>query len=154
VLKRCKLGFNQHAMPIASDLYQRIVTAKLYIDDNFQEAIDLDKIAGQACLSRFHFHRLFTKVYKITPHQYLTRKRIDKAKTLLHEDNLSVTEVCNEVGFESIGSFSILFKKEIGFAPTYYRNMAWLKQQQVKEQPKKFIPHCFIEGFRLDGGDQ
>ena len=81
-------------MPIASDLYQRIVTAKLYIDDNFQEAIDLDKIAGQACLSRFHFHRLFTKVYKITPHQYLTRKRIDKAKTLLHKDNLSVTEVC------------------------------------------------------------
>lgn len=137
-------------MPIASELYQRIVTAKLYIDDNFQEAIDLDKIAGKACLSRFHFHRLFTKVYKITPHQYLTQKRISKAKDLLHKDKLTITEVCNEVGFESIGSFSILFKKEIGFAPTYYRNMAWLKQQQVKEQPKKFIPHCFIEGYQLE----
>lgn len=137
-------------MPITSELYQRIVTAKLYIDDNFQEAIDLDKIAGQACLSRFHFHRLFTKVYKITPHQYLTQKRISKAKDLLHKDKLTITEVCNEVGFESIGSFSILFKKEIGFAPTYYRNMAWLKQQQLKEQPKKFIPHCFIEGYQLE----
>jgi AraC-like DNA-binding protein len=137
-------------MPIAFDLYQRIISAKLYIDDNFQEAIDLDKIAGKACLSRFHFHRLFTKVYKITPHQYLTQKRIDKARTLLHNDHLSVTEVCNEVGFESIGSFSMLFKKEIGFAPTYYRNMAWLKQQQVKEQPKQFIPHCFIEGYQLE----
>ena len=141
-------------MPIASELYQRIVTAKLYIDDNFQEAIDLEKMACQACLSRFHFHRLFTKVYKITPHQYLTQKRIDRAKTLLHEDDLSITEVCNEVGFESIGSFSILFKKEIGFAPTYYRNMAWLKQQQLKEQPKKFIPHCFIEGYQLEEKDK
>jgi AraC-like DNA-binding protein len=137
-------------MPIASELYQRIITAKLYIDDNFQEAIDLDKMAGQACLSRFHFHRLFTKVYKITPHQYLTQKRISKAKDLLRKDKLTITEVCNEVGFESIGSFSILFKKEIGFAPTYYRNMAWLKQQQVKEQPKRFIPHCFIEGYQVE----
>jgi AraC-like DNA-binding protein len=137
-------------MPIASDLYQRIVTAKLYIDENFREAIDLDKIAGQACLSRFHFHRLFTKVYKITPHQYLTQKRINKAKDLLDKDTLSVTAICNEVGFESIGSFSILFKKEIGFAPTYYRNMAWLKQQQQKKQPKKFIPHCFIDGYELE----
>jgi AraC-like DNA-binding protein len=137
-------------MPIASDLYQRIVTAKMYIDDNLGEAIDLDKIAGQACLSRFHFHRLFTKVYKITPHQYLTQKRIDKAKDLLDKDTLSITAICNEVGFESIGSFSMLFKKEIGFAPTYYRNMAWLKQQQQKEQPKKFIPHCFIDGFELE----
>ena len=141
-------------MPIATDLYQRIVTAKVYIDDNFQEAIDLDKMASQACLSRFHFHRLFTKVYKITPHQYVTQKRIDKAKALLHNDYISITEVCNEVGFESIGSFSILFKKEIGFAPTYYRNMAWLKQQQVKEQPKKFIPHCFIEGYQLEDKKQ
>ncbi|MBO9201742.1 MULTISPECIES: helix-turn-helix domain-containing protein [Niastella] len=137
-------------MPIASDLYQRIVTAKVYIDDNFREAIDLDKIAGKACLSMFHFHRLFTKVYKITPHQYLTQKRIDKARDLLNGENLTITEVCNEVGFESISSFSMLFKKEIGFAPTYYRNMAWLKQQQLKEQPKKFIPHCFIEGYQLE----
>lgn len=141
-------------MAIASELYQRIVSAKLFIDDNFHEAIDLDKIANQACLSRFHFHRLFTKVYKITPHQYVTQKRIDKAKILLNSQQLSVTEVCNEVGFESIGSFSILFKKEIGFAPTYYRNMAWLKQQQLKQQPKKFIPHCFIEGYQLDKSDE
>jgi AraC-like DNA-binding protein len=92
---------------------------------------------------------LFTKIYKTTPHQYITKKRIDKAKELL-SDNRPVTEVCSEVGFESIGSFSILFKKEIGFAPTYYRNMAWLKKQQTKEQPKKFIPHCFIENYNLD----
>jgi len=136
-------------MEIAEDIYQRVVAAKLFIDDNFTDRIDLKEISSRAFLSRFHFHRLFTRIYRRTPHQYLTRKRIDKAKDLLAE-NKPVSDVCNEVGFESIGSFSVLFKKEIGFAPQYYRNMAWLKKQQAKEQPKKFIPHCFIESYKLD----
>jgi len=136
-------------MAIAEELYERIVAAKVFIDENYHEAIDLDEISQKAYLSRFHFHRLFSKVYKKTPLQYLTAKRIEKAKTLLSE-NKPVTDVCNEVGFESLGSFSVLFKKEIGFAPTYYRNMAWLKKQQAKEQPKRFIPHCFIESYKLD----
>jgi len=137
-------------MPLSSEIYKRIIAAKIYIDDNFNEPIDLDLISQQAFLSRFHFHRIFRQVYNKTPHQYLTGKRIDKAKSLL-ADNKSVNEVCNEIGFESVGSFSVLFKKEIGFAPTYYRNMAWLRKQQAKEHPKKFIPHCFIEGYRLEG---
>lgn len=136
-------------MNLTTDIYQRIVAAKVYIDDNYQEPIDLELISQQAFLSRFHFHRLFRQVYKKTPHHYLTGKRMDKAKDLL-ANNKPVTEVCNEVGFESIGSFSVLFKKEIGFAPTYYRNMAWLKKQEQKAQPKKAIPHCFIESYKLD----
>ena len=136
-------------MPIAGELYGRIVAAKLFIDENYHEPIDLDKISKKACLSRYHFHRLFSQVYKRTPHDYLTYKRIERAKDLLSE-NKPVTEVCNEVGFESLTSFSVLFKKEIGFAPTYYRNMAWLKKQQAKEQPKRFIPNCFIESYCLD----
>jgi len=136
-------------MNLSPEIYQRLVAAKVYIDDNFQNPIDLEIISKQAFLSRYHFHRLFSQVYKKTPHQYLTGKRIDKAKTLLAQ-NKPVTEVCNEVGFESIGSFSVLFKKEIGFAPTFYRNMAWLKKQETLKQPKKFIPHCFIEGYGLN----
>jgi AraC-like DNA-binding protein len=136
-------------MPIAGELYQRIVAAKVFIDDNYHEAINLDDISQKAFLSRFHFHRLFCQIYKKTPHEYLRRKRIEKAKDLLSE-NKQVMDVCNEVGFESIGSFSALFKKEIGFAPTYYRNMAWLKKQQAKDEPKRFIPHCFIESYKLD----
>ena len=132
-----------------NDIYERIVSAKLYIDENYHEPIDLKKISEQAFLSRFHFHRLFTQVYRLTPHQYLTTKRLTKARLLL-EENKPVTEVCNEVGFESIGSFSVLFKKEIGFAPQYYRNMAWLKKQEQARQPKKAIPHCFIETHGLE----
>ena len=134
---------------MTTDIYQRIVAAKVYIDENYNEAIDLEQISQQAFLSRFHFHRLFRQVYKRTPHQYITQKRLDKAKDLL-SDNRLVTEVCNEVGFESIGSFSVLFKKEIGFAPQYYRNMAYKKKMEQQAQPRKAIPHCFIESYNLD----
>ena len=130
-------------MQLSTDTYQRIVAAKLYIDQNFREPIGLEHISGKACFSRFHFHRLFRQVYKKTPHQYLTRKRLELAQLLLAE-NKPVTEVCNEVGFESIGTFSVLFKKEIGFAPQYYRNMAYLKKQEVKSEPLVAIPYCFI----------
>jgi AraC-like DNA-binding protein len=136
-------------MNLTNDIYQRIATAKIFIDENYYESIGLEEISQQAFLSRFHFHRLFTKIYRSTPHRYLTQKRIEKAKQLLAE-NKAINDVCSEVGFESIGSFSTLFKKEIGFAPTYYRNIAWLKKQEQKKQPKKFIPHCFIESFGLD----
>jgi AraC-like DNA-binding protein len=135
-------------MAIANELYERIVAAKIFIDENYQERLNLGKISQKAFLSRFHFHRLFSQVYKKTPHQYLTFKRIEKARDLLSE-NKQVTDVCNEVGFESLGSFSVLFKKEIGFAPQFYRNMAWLKKQKEKEQPKACIPHCFIESYKL-----
>jgi AraC-like DNA-binding protein len=136
---------------LTEDIYQRIIAAKIFIDENYQEPINLDIISQHAFLSRFHFHRLFRQVYRRTPQQYITRKRLDKAKILLSE-NKPVTEVCNEVGFESIGSFSMLFKKEIGFAPQYYRNMAYLKKQQAKEKPKTMIPHCYLESYKLESG--
>src|SRR5436190_7650528 len=135
-------------MNLTNDTYLRIVNAKMYIDENYHEQIDLEGVSKKAFISKFHFHRLFRKVYRQTPHQYITRKRIDKAKDLLAE-NKPVTEVCNEVGFESIGSFSILFKKEVGFAPQYYRNMAYKKKMEQLAQPRKAIPHCFVEMCKL-----
>ena len=134
---------------LSSEIYQRIVSAKVFIDENYQEQINLDDVSEQAFFSRFHFHRLFTRIYRRTPHQYITQKRLDKAKELLKE-NKAVTDVCSEVGFESIGSFSVLFKKEIGFAPQYYRNMAYKKKMEQQAQPKKAIPHCFIQNYNLE----
>jgi len=136
-------------MELTTDIYRRIVAAKVYIDENYHDSINLDQISQQAFLSRFHFHRLFRQVYKKTPHQYLTQKRMAKAKDLLSE-NKAVTDVCNEIGFESIGSFSVLFKKEIGFAPQYYRNLAYKKKIEQLAQLKKAIPHCFIESYKFE----
>jgi AraC-like DNA-binding protein len=137
-------------MKITPEIYQRIVSAKIFMDENFDQPLDLNVISRHSCISRFHFHRLFTRIYRKTPHRYLTQKRIDNAKQLLVGNELSVSEICNNVGFESIGSFSILFKKEIGFSPQYYRNLAYQKKQLAKEQPKRFIPYCFIESYQLD----
>jgi len=136
-------------MPYTADIYERMVSAKVYIDNNLDECLDLACISRQACFSPYHFHRLFTTIYRKTPHQYLTYKRLEKAKALLEKEGLSITEVCNSVGFESLGSFSTLFKKENGYAPQYYRNIAYLKKKLGKEQPKRFIPHCFVETYGL-----
>jgi AraC-like DNA-binding protein len=136
-------------MNLTSDIYQRIVTAKLFIDENYQEDINLEQISKQAFLSRFHFHRLFTHVYKRTPHQYLTATRLEAANILLAKEGISITDVCNKIGFESLGSFSTLFRKQSGYSPQYYRNIAWLKKKLSAEQPKKFIPHCFFEQYKL-----
>ena len=95
-------------MPIAPDVYKKIVTAKVYIDEHFHQPIDLDRLSREACLSRYHFHRLFTRIYRKTPHRYLTQKRIEQARLWLSDEDLSVSEICNNVGFESLGSFSLL----------------------------------------------
>jgi AraC-like DNA-binding protein len=137
-------------MPIPLDIYKKIITAKLYMDENFHEPIDLARISRQACLSRFHFHRLFTRIYQRTPHRYLTQKRIEQARQWLAGNKLSVAEICNNVGFESIGSFSMLFKREIGFSPQFYRNRARLRNEQARNEPKSFIPNCFIVAFSGD----
>lgn len=136
-------------MQLTPDIYQRIVAAKVYIDANYHEPIDLEQISQQAFLSKFHFHRLFTKVYKKTPHQYLTQTRIEAAKLLLSKEGISITDVCTMIGFESLASFSLLFRKQSGHTPQYYRNIAWLKKKLAKEQPKRFIPHCFIEQYKI-----
>jgi AraC-like DNA-binding protein len=134
-------------MQIPPDVYRKIVEAKLFIDENFQESLDLKVISRKACLSRFHFHRLFTRIYNRTPHEYLTFKRIDLATQLLKSGDSTVQEICNQVGFESIGSFSSLFKKRIGLAPHSYRNRLCHKRQQSLQQPLSQIPHCFVESF-------
>lgn len=141
-------------MPIAPDIYRRIVSAKLYIDGNFREPIDLNRLAREACLSRWHFHRLFTRIYRMTPHQYLTRKRIEQASAGLAGNALTIMEICNGVGFESLGSFSALFKKEVGQPPADFRQLARNRGRQVKDSPRSFIPHCFIETLTQKSNSQ
>jgi len=125
-------------------LYRRIVQAKLFIDTNYADRIDLDNIADEAYFSKFHFVRLFKKIYGKTPHQYLTVVRIEKAMQLLRTD-IPVTEVCFSVGFDSLSSFSGLFKRIVGLAPSAYL----AQQQQIKTQilktPLKFVPGCFAD---------
>lgn len=136
-------------MNFETDIYRRVVSAKIFIDENFREPISLEQISKQAYFSRFHFHRLFTRIYNITPHNYLTAKRLQHAKSLLEQEGITITEIAGSVGFESLASFSLLFKKRNGFAPQYYRNLAYLKKKLEKQQPARFIPYCIIQQMVL-----
>jgi AraC-like DNA-binding protein len=96
-----------------ADTYRRLMRAREFIDECYDQPLDLEQISGEACLSRYHFLRLFRRAFNKTPHQYLTQRRIEKAKELLASSGLTVTDVCFEVGFESLGSFSSLFHKHV-----------------------------------------
>jgi len=125
-------------------LYRRIVKAKLFIDDNYADAIELDHIADEAFFSKYHFIRLFKKAYGKTPHQYLTYVRIEKSKLLLKEE-MAISEVCYAVGFDSISSFTGLFKRVVGQTPSAYQQSWISKQLEIKTTPLKHIPNCFAE---------
>jgi AraC-like DNA-binding protein len=124
--------------------YRRLVQAKLFIDTHYAEKIDLGNIADEAYFSKFHFIRRFKNIYRRTPHQYLIFVRIERAMELL-KTGVSVSEVCYAVGFESLSSFSGLFKRVVGINPSGYL----VRQQEIKAQivqsPLTFIPGCFAE---------
>jgi len=124
------------------DLYRRIVQAKLFIDDNFAEPIDAGDIADEACYSKFHFIRTFKTIYGRTPHQHLTHVRVEKAKEML-ELGTSVTDTCFAVGFDSLGSFTRLFKSRVGFTPSEYQRQQLERKEQIRQEPLRFIPGCF-----------
>ena len=124
------------------DLYRRIVQAKLFIDDNFAEPIDAGDIADEACYSKFHFIRTFKTIYGRTPHQHLTHVRVEKAKEML-ELGTSVTDTCFAVGFDSLGSFTRLFKSRVGFTPSEYQRQQIERKEQIRQEPLRFIPGCF-----------
>ena len=124
-------------------LYQRIVQAKLFIDSKYADKIDLDNISDEAYFSKFHFIRLFKKIYGKTPHQYLTFVRIEKATQLLRTDK-PVTEVCYAVGFDSLSSFGSLFKRIVGVSPSAFLEEQQQMKIQILKSPLKFVPGCFI----------
>jgi AraC-like DNA-binding protein len=124
-------------------LYQRIVQAKLYIDNNYAHKIDLDNISDEAYFSKFHFIRLFKRIYGKTPYQYLTFVRIERAIELFKSD-ISATEVCFAVGFDSLSSFGSLFKRIVGVTPSAYLEEQQQMKRQILETPLDFVPACFI----------
>ncbi len=123
-------------------LYTRVARAKLFVDGHFSKNIGIASIASEAFLSRFHFIRLFKRAYNRTPHQYLTQVRIERAKELLNSD-IPVSDVCAMVGFESVSSFSGLFKRRVGETPSDYQARRLARKAELARNPLKFVPGCF-----------
>lgn len=97
-----------------------VIAVRNYIDTNYDVNLNLEVLAHIQLVSKYHLLRLFKKYYGQTPRQYLIDKRMEKSKEHL-KSGMSITETCFAVGFESLGSFSTLFKAKIGKSPTEFQ---------------------------------
>lgn len=100
----------------------KLQNAIKYISDNYSAKISLDAVAAKACMSKYHFSRLFKKATGTTYQGYLNECRIEKAKELLESGNLPITEIAFAVGYADMTHFARTFKKMSGFAPSQYKH--------------------------------
>jgi AraC-like DNA-binding protein len=117
-------------------IYVHLLRAKDLIDRDYAEPLDVPALAREAHASRAHFIRSFKKAFGETPHQYLLRRRIERAKEFLRNTPLAITEVSLAVGFRSLGSFSTAFRQLVGESPSAYA-VRW----RAADTPR--IPACF-----------
>jgi AraC-like DNA-binding protein len=110
--------------------------------------VSLPDVAARANLSPYHFLRVYKRAYGETPHEFLTRLRIERAKTLLARGSHNVTEACFEVGFSSLGSFSSLFAGRVGLSPSEYRRHARSGISVPSSVRTLFFPLCFLSTIK------
>ena len=116
--------------------FRRLVRSREFIADRWNAPLRLDDVAAAAGLSPFHFHRLFRRSFGETPHGYLTELRLKQARRLLAESDRSVTEICLEVGYVSLGTFSTAFRTRYGVTPT--------EDRRTLRGPEAIpVPACF-----------
>ena len=103
------------------DLNRRLLRARDAMDRAYAEPLDVRAVAAVAHISEAHFIRSFRSVFGETPHRYLQRRRVERSMFLLRETERSVTDICLDVGFTSLGTFSRTFRGIVGETPSVYR---------------------------------
>ena len=126
---------------------KRLNAGREYIADSYQAPLCLSDMAKHSNMSPYHFLRTFKKTYGETPNDFLIRLRVEQAKRVLITQNMSVSEVCEHVGYTSLGSFSSLFQRHVGVAPTVYRRKLWALSTEAYRFPAQAIPACFAHRF-------
>ena len=121
----------------AEDLNRRLLRARDAMDRAYAEPLDVRAVAAVAHISEAHFSRSFRAVFGETPHRYLQRRRVERSMFLLRETDRSVTEICLDVGFASLGTFSRTFRAILGESPTAYRRRA----------VPVAVPDCFVRAW-------
>lgn len=126
------------------DRNRRLLRARDAIDVHYREELDVPRIARIALMGRAHFIREFKVAFGETPHRYLQRRRVERAMYLLRWTDQSVTSVCMEVGFSSLGTFTRTFTEIVGESPRAYRAGA--------ERPDGFVPGSFTMRWTRPSG--
>jgi transcriptional regulator GlxA family with amidase domain len=117
---------------------RRLLRARDAMDRRYAQPLDTAALAKIAFVSEAHFIRSFRATFGETPHRYLQRRRVERAMFLLRQTDRSVTDVCLDVGFTSLGTFSRTFSKIVGQSPSAYRRSA---------PPPQAVPNCFAMGM-------
>lgn len=120
-----KLHKELQAIPVVKqstriDLHQRLLRGKAYMDDCFMQNLTIKTIAEVCGLSEFHFFRLFHSVFKITPHKYLTSKKLAHCHELIASGHHTITEIASLSGYSDIHSFSKAYKHQFGASPSKF----------------------------------
>jgi AraC-like DNA-binding protein len=129
--------------------FRRLARARDLLAAGYTERISLERAAREACLSPFHFQRMFTRTFGETPHEFVMRLRMDTAKRLLASGEMPVTDVCLEVGYSSLGTFSARFAAQIGRAPSEYRREARRCVAPVGGWRVYRVPSCYLSFWQL-----
>jgi AraC family transcriptional regulator len=111
-----------------AEIFKRLSASLDYLYMQYDQELSLDKLAEIACMSKFHFLRLFKFTYKVTPYQFMLMLRLEKAKKLLKETYLPVQDIALQLGFENHSSFSRLFYQKNNCWPIEFRNSIRKKQ--------------------------
>jgi AraC-like DNA-binding protein len=118
----------------AEDLNRRLLRARDAMDSAYAEPLDVPALARIAHVSEAHFIRTFRATFGETPNRYLQRRRVERAMFLLRTGDRSVTDICMDVGFSSLGTFSRVFRDIVGEPPSAYRARG----------PLPSAPSCFV----------
>jgi len=116
-----RLGENRSVTLASEQLNRRMLRSRDAIDRTYAQALDIQALAGVASVSEAHYIRTFKATFGETPHRYLQRRRVERAMFLLRETDRQVTDICMDVGFTSLGTFSRTFRDIVGLNPTDYR---------------------------------
>jgi AraC-like DNA-binding protein len=134
-------------MLIERATFRALCRARDILSDEEGCHLSIPGIGQKIGISPFHFIRLFEATFGTTPHQFRIGSRLARAKELLAVDQRSVTEVCMEVGFSSLGSFSLLFTKRIGTTPSSYRR----RHRAMIQVPAALMPEHLTSCLGLMG---
>jgi AraC-like DNA-binding protein len=117
---------------------RRMLRARDAMDRDYAKPLDIPALARIAYVSEAHFIRVFRATFGETPHRYLQRRRVERAMFMLRETDRSVTEICFDVGFTSLGTFSRTFAEIVGESPSAYRAGA---------ADLRAVPACFMRAW-------
>jgi transcriptional regulator GlxA family with amidase domain len=134
--------------------YRSLTQAREFMRHAYGRPVSLPDVAARANLSPYHFLRVYKRAYGETPHEFLTRLRIERAKTLLAKGSHNVTEACFQVGFSSLGSFSVLFADRVGLSPSEYRRYTRSTTSVPSKVRSLFVPSCFFTMLYTTAGER